>query len=86
VPPVTGVPRRLFSPPRWAEQDQQSHRRDPANHLAPVSGSHDWTAHEVTAQIPDDGARIALGIFQTGRGRIELRNAELTRNPVVRTP
>jgi bifunctional DNase/RNase len=66
-----------LSPPRWAEQDQQGHRRDPTSHFAPVSGSHDWTRHEVTARIPDDGATIAFGIFLTGRGRIELRNAEL---------
>jgi RNA polymerase sigma-70 factor, ECF subfamily len=71
-----------LTPPHRAEQD---HRRDPRNHFAPVSGSHDWTRHEVTAQIPADAAVISFGIFLTGRGRIELRDAELERHPATRT-
>jgi hypothetical protein len=55
----------------------QDPRRDLANHFTPGSGTHDWTRHEVTAHIPGDGAVIGFGIYLTGRGRIELRNAEL---------
>jgi RNA polymerase sigma factor (sigma-70 family) len=54
---------------------------DPANHFAAVTGRHDWTRHEVTAQIPPDAAIISFGIFLAGRGQIELRNTELLRRP-----
>jgi len=40
-------------------------------------GSSDWTWHEVTVPVPDVGV-IRFGISLAGRGRIELRNAELT--------
>jgi hypothetical protein len=40
-------------------------------------GSSDWTWHEVTMPVGDVGV-IRFGISLTGRGRIELRNAELT--------
>ncbi len=33
----------------------------------------------MTAEVPDDAGIVRFGIFLTGRGRIELRNAELTR-------
>jgi len=52
-------------------------RRDPDNHFAAVSGSHDWTRHEVAARIPGDAAIISFGVFLTGPGQIEFRNAEL---------
>jgi RNA polymerase sigma-70 factor (ECF subfamily) len=54
---------------------------DPENHLAAVTGSTGWTWHEVTAEIPADDADclIRFGIYLVGRGRVELRNAELTR-------
>jgi RNA polymerase sigma-70 factor, ECF subfamily len=52
-------------------------RRDPDNHFAAVSGSHDWTRHEVTAYIPGDAAIISFGVFLTGPGQVEFRNAEL---------
>jgi hypothetical protein len=40
-------------------------------------GSSDWTWHEVTMPVGDVGV-IRFGSSLTGRGRIELRNAELT--------
>ena len=51
----------------------------PGNHLRSVAGSHDWTRYEVTAHVPDDVQFFWFGIFLTGRGRVELRHAELTR-------
>jgi hypothetical protein len=44
-----------------------------------VTGSQDWTRHEVTAQVPGDARLIRFGIFLTGRGRVEVRRAELVR-------
>jgi hypothetical protein len=40
--------------------------------------SSDWTAHEVTVQVPGDAQVVRFGLSLTGRGRVELRNAELT--------
>ena len=44
-------------------------------------GSSDWTWHEVTMPIPGDAIFIRFGISLTGRGRIELRGAELSPAP-----
>jgi hypothetical protein len=33
---------------------RQAAGQDPANHFAFVTGTGDWTRHEVTAQIPPD--------------------------------
>lgn len=54
---------------------------DPENHLAAVTGSTGWTWHEVTAEIRADDADslVRFGIYLRGRGRVELRNAELVR-------
>ena len=41
-------------------------------------GTSDWTWHEVTVPVPGDAGVIRFGISLTGRGRIELRNAELS--------
>jgi hypothetical protein len=41
-------------------------------------GSSDWARHEVTAQVPGDAEVVRFGLSLTGRGRVELRNAELT--------
>jgi hypothetical protein len=41
-------------------------------------GSSDWTWHEVTTTIPGDAGVIWFGISLAGRGRVELRNPELT--------
>jgi hypothetical protein len=54
---------------------------DPENHFAPVTGSRDWTPHEVTAQIPADAISIIFGVFLNGRGQIELRNPQLDPHP-----
>ena len=52
---------------------------DPSNHIVTITGGGDWTRHEVTAQIPDDGTTVAFGVFLAGPGRIELHDAELAR-------
>jgi hypothetical protein len=44
-------------------------------------GNGDWTWHEVTTPVPGEAAAIRFGISLTGRGRIELRGAELTPAP-----
>ena len=44
-------------------------------------GSSDWAWHEVTMTVPGDADVIRFGISLTGRGRIELRNPELTAAP-----
>jgi hypothetical protein len=41
-------------------------------------GSSDWTWHEVTVLVGDDATAIRFGVSLAGRGRIELRGAELT--------
>ena len=44
-------------------------------------GSSDWTWHEVTVPVPGEATAIRFGISLAGRGRIELRGAELTPEP-----
>ena len=44
-------------------------------------GSSDWTWHDVTMPVPGDAGVIRFGISLTGRGRVELRNPELTSAP-----
>jgi hypothetical protein len=51
----------------------------PKRVIRTVTSSHDWTVHEVTAEVPGDAGIIMFGMFLVGRGRVELRNAELTR-------
>jgi hypothetical protein len=41
-------------------------------------GSSDWTWHEVTLPVPGDAGVIRFGISLAGRGRVELRNPELS--------
>jgi hypothetical protein len=41
-------------------------------------GSSDWTWHEVTMPGPGDAGVMRFGISLAGRGRVELRNAELS--------
>ncbi len=58
-------------------------RDDPANHLAFVAGTLDWTRHEVTAQVPPDANLIIFGVFLNGRGQVELRNPQLVPHPAT---
>ena len=44
-------------------------------------GSSDWTWHEVTMPVPGEATAIRFGISLAGRGRIELRGAELSPAP-----
>ena len=44
-------------------------------------GSSDWTWHEVTMPIPGDAIFIRFGICLAGRGRVELRGADLSPAP-----
>jgi RNA polymerase sigma-70 factor (ECF subfamily) len=53
---------------------------DPDNNIVTITGHRDWTSHEVTARVPDDANIVMFGMFLAGRGRIELRHPELTRN------
>jgi hypothetical protein len=41
-------------------------------------GSSDWARYEVTAHVPGDAEVVRFGLSLTGRGRVDLRNAELT--------
>jgi DNA-directed RNA polymerase specialized sigma24 family protein/bifunctional DNase/RNase len=54
---------------------------DPENHFAPVTGTRDWTRHEVTAEVPADAISIMFGVFVNGRGQIELANPRLDPHP-----
>ena len=48
-------------------------------HHQAITGNHDWTRHEVTAQVPGDAELIQFGLTLTGPGQVGLRNVELTR-------
>ena len=37
-----------------------------------ITGSHDWTRHEVTAQVPGDAELIRFGLTLTGPGQVGL--------------
>ena len=50
---------------------------DPSNHIVTIANNADWSAHEVTAQIPADADTVAFGVFLAGLGRIDLRDVEL---------
>ena len=52
---------------------------DPSNHIVTVTDGSDWTRHEVTARVPGDCITVMFGVFLTGPGRVELRDAELAR-------
>jgi RNA polymerase sigma factor (sigma-70 family) len=53
---------------------------DPANHIVAVPGDSDWTSHQVTARVPEDADTVIFGVFLAGAGRIEMRDADLTRS------
>jgi hypothetical protein len=44
-------------------------------------GSSDWTWHEVMVPVPEQASVIRFGISLSGRGRVGLRNPELTSAP-----
>jgi hypothetical protein len=52
---------------------------DPDTTIVTITGDSDRTSHQVTARVPDDSDTVVFGIFLAGLGRIEMRNAELTR-------
>ena len=54
------------------------HLRDRGGSSLAGPGSSDWTWHEVTLPVPGDAGVIRFGISLAGRGRIELRDAELS--------
>ena len=55
--------------------------RDHGGSSLTAPGSSDWTWHEVTVPVPGDATVILFGISLAGRGRIELRGAELSPAP-----
>ena len=54
---------------------------DPDNTIVTISGGRDWTSCPVAARVPHNANTIVFGIFLSGRGRIEMRNGELTPGP-----
>ncbi len=54
---------------------------DPDNTIVTIPGDRDWAGHRVTARVPEDASTVAFGVFLAGRGRIEVRDAGLTRGP-----
>jgi hypothetical protein len=65
---------------RPPEEPVGAPRLDHGSSLA-APGSSDWTWHEVTAPVPGDAGVIRFGIWLAGRGRVELRGAELSPAP-----
>ena len=55
--------------------------RDHGGSSLTAPGSSDWTWHEVTTPVPSEATAIRFGISLAGRGRIELRGAELSPAP-----
>lgn len=55
--------------------------RDVGDAVPAGPGGSDWSWHEVTASVPGDAGVVRFGVFLAGRGRIELRNAELSPAP-----
>ena len=54
------------------------HLRDRGGSSLTGPGSSDWAWHEVTMPVPGDAGVIRFGISLAGRGRIELRDAEVS--------
>jgi len=52
---------------------------DPDNTLVTISGDRGWTSRQVTARVGENSSAVVFGVFLAGRGRIEMRNVELTR-------
>jgi hypothetical protein len=58
--------------------DPPAQLRDRGGSSLTGPGSSDWTWHKVTMPVPGDASVIRFGISLAGRGRIELRDAELS--------
>jgi RNA polymerase sigma-70 factor, ECF subfamily len=58
---------------------EQAALADPSNHMVDATGRRDWEWIEQRASIPDDCTTIVFGVFLAGPGRVQLRNAGLTR-------
>jgi hypothetical protein len=76
---VTGQAGLHLAAGRPADPPAQLRDRGGSSLTAP--GSSDWTWHKVTMPVPGDASVIRFGISLTGRGRVELRNPELTSEP-----
>jgi hypothetical protein len=59
---------------------EQAAFSDPANTIVTIPDGHDWTSHRVTARVQDDSDAIVFGVFLSGPGRIEMRDAEIARS------
>jgi bifunctional DNase/RNase len=82
VEDLAGLALRVQSEGRPTPQQlRRDPRLDPDNHFAFVTGTRDWTQHEVTAEIPPDANLIIFGVFLNGPGQIELRNPQLEPHP-----
>ena len=78
------------SPLRPGRDHSGTHAGD--DRTVTVTGTHDWTRHEITAQVPGNADVIQFGITLTGPGQVALRSPELvqkdgrTRPSVLRGP
>jgi RNA polymerase sigma-70 factor (ECF subfamily) len=65
-----------------AEQPRTEHAaaNDPGNTIVTIAGDRDWFSHRVAVRVPDKADTVVFGVFLAGRGRIEVRDAELTRD------
>ena len=77
APPASPASAGLHLAVGAAYEPPGAHLRDRGGSSLAVPGSSGWTWHEVTMPVGDAGV-IRFGISLTGRGRIELRNAELS--------
>ena len=74
----TGLFLRVMKPPTaHGPFSPQAALADPSNQIVTIANNADWSAHEVTAQIPADADTVAFGVFLAGLGRIDLRDLEL---------
>ncbi len=53
-------------------------RSYPGIRFTAVAGTEGWTTYEVTAEVPGDAMILGFGVFLAGRGRVEVRRAELS--------
>jgi hypothetical protein len=50
----------------------------PRSVTAPLAGTNDWTALEVSARVAEHGGMVQFGVFLRGPGRVALRNPRLS--------